>query len=78
MSPTNFAPTGAAISLLAPRPCPRITLACSRDLAEGAPRCEQDTGVLGTQVARRLQLNGPRRVANTALGLHPLQRDPGL
>lgn len=29
------------------------------------------TGVLGTQVARRTQLNGPKRVANTAPGLHP-------
>lgn len=33
--------------------------------------------MLGTQVARRTQLNGPKRVTNTAPGLHPLQRDVG-
>lgn len=34
-------------------------------------------GVLGIQVVWRTKLNGPKRVANTAQGLHPLQRDLG-
>lgn len=66
-----------------PRVLPaRTAPACSPQPAEGASRCERDTGVrdpgvLGTQVARRTQLNGPKRVANTAPALHPLQRDLG-
>lgn len=63
-----------------PRASPaHTTLACSRDLAQGTPRCERDTGVwdpglLGIQVVRRNQLNGPKRVANTAQGWRPLQK----
>lgn len=37
----------------------------------------EETGVLATQLARRTRLHGPKRVAITAPGLHPLQRDQG-
>lgn len=59
-------------------------LALAKDLgySGGAPRCERDTGVRdpgvpGTQVAWRTQLNGLKKVANTAQGLRLLQRDLG-
>lgn len=37
----------------------------------------EETGVLGTEVARRTQLHGPTRVSMTAPGWLPLQRDQG-
>lgn len=67
LSPAKFAPARAARALV-PGPRPRtMTLACSRDLAQGTPRCERETQVCGTQVcwgsrvAGETQLNGPKR-----------------
>ena len=69
-------PRGSSVSIQVARGSTALLLSHGRGIG---PRCERDTGVwdpglLGIQVVRRTQLNGPKRVANTAQGWHPLQK----
>ena len=79
MSLANSAPARAAPALLVPGPRPRTRLwPAAGTWRRGRPGVRDtgvwDPGVLGIQVVRRAQLNGPKRVANTAQGWHPLRK----